>query len=890
MTSRIGPAGLLLRHLRSGAAGAVTLAVFVLLSSALLAALPGALDRIGAAELQYRTAHESPNARFPAADIRQDPPLGLPADRWKPFTAALAGVRSQAAPLLRRQLGPARFTIFTEVVDLPLPPKGYPVSGTFRLVLAADPRQRESMRLVSGSWPAPINVAAADRSPIGIVLSTATAQRMGWTVGQIKRPVSDGESTVEVVLTGTFADTAGSDDYWTLNRSVLLPAVKHTVANGDIITGTGFVDPNSWPATSAFAPMGHLRIYYPLSLDGVRRSSIEPLRAHLLQFTNGVRVFPATDGVTGSPGPRGIALASHLPETLASVLATVASARSVLSVLAIGPGGAALAVLTLATGLLAARRRRTLSLLSTRGASAPQLRSINGLEALLLTVAPATVGVATAFLVLPPDDVLSALILPALAVLLPVGLLAVSATVERTGRQDLTTRSVGRSRLLFEIALVLAAAGSTVLLYRTGVRAGLDPLVVLAPLLISLASAAAVLRLFPLPMLLLQRFFRRQRGLIEFLGSARATRQSAVGFAPILALVIGIAVAVLSAVLLTTLRQGVTAASVSQVGADLRIDRPEMSQDDVRRVAALPGVAGVASQYSLGGVPIGVAGIEQGIEIYLVDTRALSLVQRGISGAVALPAGLTERHGGALPVVTSPGLAAELLTLTGRPLVVLGASATTVGLGTATQWIIADKAFLTEFGATVYSPETLLVRLDRQTDPAAVAGRIPTVVDQPGVGTSGELSARLLASPIVGGFQVVVLGALTIMGLLCTAAVLMTAVAGAPARRQLLGVLRILGLPSRATSALVAWELTPIAAAALLGGGAAGAGLARVVTDVVDLRPFTGGAVQPDVVITLPVVAALAGGFSLLVAAAIAVSAALARRAGLAAVLRFGEE
>ncbi len=901
-TSRSGLPGLLARHLRSGGAAGLAVSVLVLISSGVLAAAPGALASIGRAELAYQVGHISPNLRFLTSRVSAAPPFGpppvgvgsaLPADAtstWGELDADLAQVRAQAPRPLRDRLGPARYTAYTDLLFLPQPPAAAGVIGEFRVILAADPHLTESTRLVSGAWPTAVTQPLGLSSPVPIALSVATARRMGWRVGESQTRQLVTSSRVRLVLTGIFDKAQGSDDYWTLNRSILLPHEQPT-NNSDLITGTAFVHPASWPFVAGLTAGGYLRLYYPFDVAGVPASQTDELRAQLERFSNGVHPL-GTSRAADPARLSSVVLSTGSAITLAAVQSTVGSAAAVLSLLLVGPCGAALAVLAMGSGLLAGRRRTAFALLGVRGAAGVNLRVVSAIEGLLLSLPAAAVGVGLAFRVLPPDAVGPALILPAIAAVLPAALLAWSVSAP-AGRPDVATRRAGAPRRAAELAVLAVAIGSTMLLYRS--RAGtvtrLDLLILIAPLFLCLAAMVLLTRIFPIPMAAAHRLFRRRPGLVGSFGSARAIRDRALSSAPLLALLLGIAMAVLSATLLTTLQRGVVSAARTNTGADLRVDRPGLQPGETTRIAAVAGVQRVAAVATVDSVTVRISGIEQGVPVYLVDTAALTSVQAGVVGAVPLPAGMTTMRGSAVPVVVSPDLAAASgLSVDGRPLVAVGTSATTAGIGHSTRWILADLNFLSTFSNLPTFPDTLLIGLSSDADSQAVVVRIAQVVADPVIGVPGDAAAVLLAAPVIGGLQLTMAVALVIMGLLCAAAVIMTAVAGAPVRQKIIAILRIIGLPARATGQIVGWELAPIAVVALFGGVGVGIGLSRIVTDVVDLRPFTGGRTAPPVSAGAPLLALLLGGFLLAVTVFIGLSTVVARRAGLATVLRFGDE
>ncbi|HNP14973.1 MAG TPA: FtsX-like permease family protein, partial [Terrimesophilobacter sp.] len=107
---------------------------------------------------------------------------------------------------------------------------------------------------------------------------------------------------------------------------------------------------------------------------------------------------------------------------------------------------------------------------------------------------------------------------------------------------------------------------------------------------------------------------------------------------------------------------------------------------------------------------------------------------------------------------------------------------------------------------------------------------------------------------------------------------------------RLLALLRTLGLMPRQARGITSWEIGPTAAVAVLIGLALGAVLPFIVLAGVDLRPFTGGVVQPDVQFIPWLIGLIVGGFALLVVFAALIAMAAARRVSLAKTLRTSEE
>jgi putative ABC transport system permease protein len=316
----------------------------------------------------------------------------------------------------------------------------------------------------------------------------------------------------------------------------------------------------------------------------------------------------------------------------------------------------------------------------------------------------------------------------------------------------------------------------------------------------------------------------------------------------------------------------------------------------VKRVRAVPGVAAVATSMTVDPVQIKVSGTEQAMSVYLVDARQLRAAQAGVQGAAPIPASVVESdpldH-----VVISTDLATQLgqlpagsLSVDQHRLTVAGAAPSAAGLGRSVTWILADRALSRYFTDADYDPDTLLISLSPGTGPASAAAAVSAAVAGEGTVVSpDQVSATLLNSPAIGGVRTIVLTVLVGMAVLSGLAVTLLSVGTASARRRMLAVLGILGLPSASARRLVGWELVPLCLAAFLGGGAVGAGLSRIVVYAIDLRPFTGGTAAPAVATGGSVLAALVGGFAVAVGVATLIGSAVAGRASAAVVMRFGD-
>src|SRR5699024_7444508 len=146
-------------------------------------------------------------------------------------------------------------------------------------------------------------------------------------------------------------------------------------------------------------------------------------------------------------------------------------------------------------------------------------------------------------------------------------------------------------------------------------------------------------------------------------------------------------------------------------------------------------------------------------------------------------------------------------------------------------------------------PRLALISLaeDAEVD-VAIAG-IGAVIDHIGVITSPAQNVeQFLASPSSASLERGFAVALAVTVALSVVAIAATLVLAAPARGRLVAVLRTLGAGPKVARVMVMWETLPLVGIAVLFGTGLGLGLPVLLAESVDLRPFTGGAVQPELI------------------------------------------
>lgn len=814
------------------------------------------------------------------------------------------------------------------------------------LAIRVDARIGERVQLVEGRAPEPWDASGLFEGrtpfdvlrarPLEVMASVDTADRMRWRVGE-QRDMT-GVVPIPVVLVGTFEAVDPAAGYWSHLESTLFPHIVEDGNVGTTVNGTAYADPSTLAALVLGDGVALDRWY---ATDVAATATTD--RAQLLRE---LRAFLAEQE-----------LRSELTDRLADVTARQGTFASLLGVLAAGPAGVALGVLWLAAVLAAERRRGALVLAAVRGASGAGVRLAMAAQGLVVAAPAAALGALAAAAVLPrPVALLGPVVwaVPAAVAVAPALLMALAAgpamREARRGRPDAPRRarearevrdpaggrrgagrfalSPARRRRLrvgLEVAVVGLAGFAAWATRQRGLAGGgasgragdavggADPLLVAGPVLLALAGGVLALRLYPLPLRALTRALHRRRRLPHFLGAAEATRSPRAGLAAVVALVLGVGIAVFSGVAHATVRGGVERTAAAVVGADVRVDAEGITAGEVAAVAGLDGVARVAEVAYAGRGPFALGSSEGRVDVMVVDPAALAAVQAGLPGVVPLP-----------DLAASPAAAAETgvpAILGGRkpehldrpavlrwgadfePIALEGvATADAVpGVTSGTSWIVVDRA--TWLARTGGEPrvDRLLLDLAPGADARAVAARARDLLADPdgGVGSRrvtvtalGDVRAGVGDAALARGLTVGMLAGAGVAGLLAVVVLALALAVRAPDRARLVGLLATVGAPRGTTWRLVAWEVAPLVGAGVLVGLVVGAVLPWVVLPTADLRPFTGGLADPPLRID-PAVPLLVGGAAVLAAVlAVALAAAVSSRsrsAAAAVVLREGE-
>lgn len=876
--TRFGMIRLTARTARTAVGPGVFLALLAVAAASLVVAAPGPVEGALTGALRYDLTS---NAGAAERELRADgvgvPPVGpstnpsasglTPADDavWGALEDQLGELHASMGPTLRASVAPAQFTTVTDAVAVSTLP-GEPPAQVTELALGADPRFADRIRIDSGRLPEPV-VAGGD---VDVVLSTACAEAAEWHVGD-RRSLTTPTGTRVVRLSGTFTPRDATDPFWTHTSSLVRPSVLAGVS-GSIVVVQGYLAPVSWPEVSTVAAPVRSSIWFRIDPGVVTMATAGALVSEIRAFESQTHVLgPATE----SSRLEALRFSTRAPTFIDASVRRGAVSLQALAMLAAGPASALLAALVLAARLFARRLETASRVMSARGSGRLRLHAVTAASALAWLLPGAVGGVLA-------GRTLGGTTPTGGTVLVTVAITAIMPSLVAAGRWDGTGAGLLRARVMAEIGVLTVAAAAVLVLVRNGAASSsgtesLNPLLVAGPPVVALTGAIVALRVLPVALRGLAVLGRRRPGLTTFLGAARSSRTVSGGAAAMTALTLGLSIAVFSGSILSTLSTGIGTSSRLATGADLRVSASALSDDQLRTVAAVPGVRRIAAVSTDRGVDLSVGASHATISVLVVDTVALNAVQAGVPGGLAIPASLGHTDGGPVPVILSRRAAdlvdGEPLSLAGHALTVAAVAPSVTSLSNSTTWLLVDAAVAPELLTGIPSPEVALVRLDGTARPDLVTQAVRRAVGtDPTVTTPAELTRARTASPALTGLWQAAVVASALSGICGAFAIVMTLVLGSGARSRLLAVLASLGATRRDERALTAWEIGPTTVAALVSGGAVGVLLARMIIPVMDLRPFTGLAGTATTVIDVPSTTAFAGAFCAVVLLVIALS------------------
>jgi len=789
---------------------------------------------------------------------------------------------------------------------------------------------RHYSRLASGSYPqAAVTTGHGSRAVVTLAaaVTAATAATLGLRPGTVIQLGRDpaallSDPSVRLKVTGIVTAADPSAAFWTHDPSLAGPTPARVSGGAQIWQGGVFIGAAELPALETAATQG------TLAPGDVQAFWDAPLDTRALTVSQVPGVIQAMTTLQGQLQEAGIVVAGPLPAGLGSPSisvqgvgnltdfeATAAAVGATDSLLTVGLFAVAIILLLVCALVVAVAYRAELALLRARGGSTVQVARRTAVRTAVVAGPALAAGALAAVLAIPGGANPASWRLLAVVAAITVAAPALLAGWQHRGPRSLATSGRGdvvfhrRSarRMVAELCVIIAIAGGVAGLRARGLAPGtsVDPYTSSAPVLVALAAGLIAAWVYPWPLRALLRLTAARRGTVGYLGIARAARARSDTLLPALALVVALAVIALGGTIRAAVSRGQVTASWQQVGADVVVKRTglqtSISPAAQRAIGKVPGVRAQAAFFYVspgsplaGNLLIGTEGaLPTGV---LVADPASYAALAADTPWPAFPARLLARPGpgGAIPVIASPQIAADVrtgsnqLAFDSSQLTIhVAATAASTPAQTSGDFIILPAWAATRIrGGT--APNTVLLAGTGINVPqlrAALARSLPgfqftsraAVLQSTADAPSVQGSTRLFELSVAAGAA-------------CSVAAVLLGLALAGRDRTRLGAwLTALGLTDRQARRLALLDALPLLLIAVVGAELAGAVLGQLVGPALDLSAFTGSGasvqVQPDVpTLILPVIALVA-----LVAAITAGQATFIRRRSKTGVLRLDE-
>ncbi|AVH99785.1 ABC transporter permease [Streptomyces sp. WAC00288] len=875
-------------RLRTAPRAAAALALLVLVTAYLAAALPRAVDRYETEGLRHGIASAAP--RDSVLELTSPLPVATPSQYAEVLSPDALRKRSDELRALLPdpiRTDPAqtahgvRTVARLEGLDPWLPrPDG--ISPQFVLSSPSGLDRHATLRQGRPAAGGPLRPEA--------VVTAKTAEALRLKPGAVVHVPSRNGERVAVTVTGIVEPHGPDAPYWAveplLRAPVLAPLVDEEVKY--FWQAALLLSPDS--AASLLATAGEPEVFfrYAPTADHLTARDTDRLSAALHSVGGGPDLVKLTRAVGGN-----VTVTTGLDEIVDAYRSMRDAIDPVVAVAVFGIGAVAVVVLAMTGGLFVARRDAELALLRSRGASLTGigLRLLGETSAVAVPAAALALGLAVAT-VRPPGGgsgaagaaggpgaagaagaadgagavgVLGGIPLgPSLLAASAVALVAMLVLPLRAvvlhrrprlhgGRDDLLTARPSRRRTVLELTLLVLAVGAVVSLRLRGTGDSGDHLVSAAPVLVGLIAAMVLVRIYPLPLRWLGRPARRLRGAVGPLALARAGRSSSTGMLPLLALVLALTTAAFGGSVLAGVADARDRAALLSTGGDARIDGsvewtplPAGLTETVRGTAGVRDLAAVQIEYGVA-LPSHEGTIARPMSAPLVGVEPASytrLAER--TGFGPFPAELlastgkggeaaTADTGRVLPAIASPSVAERL----GRePLEVVAAAGTfrvkVVGVRAATP-AVRGEDFLLVNGADLTRRAATALLVTGPVDGTALRSAVTARTDAFRVTLRSEERAGYVDSPLQTGAERIYLGAIGAGAGYAVVAVLLSLAQNAPERSALLARLRTMGLTRRQGRRLLGLEALPQAVLAALGGVLVGWAAVPLLAPGVDL-------------------------------------------------------
>ena len=764
---------------------------------------------------------------------------------------------------------------------------------TFRTELA------RYSQIVAGRLPVGGGSAAGQQAVVQVqaAVTTTTAARFGLKVG-----TRLDAGPVQLVITGIIRPANPASAFWSEDAVAAKPALTPgSSAQPPYWIGTVFVGPGALPLIEGTIGTGEMQVtwVYTAALGRVAASQASGLAASVnsLVSSGATVITPAGNPVT-------VTISSQIPSILSPFISGENAVAPALELLYVSLAVIGAIVVLLGARLVAQRRAAEFTLMRARGAALYQLAWLVLRASVVIAAAAGAVAAVLAIGLTPGDSDAVGWWLAGLTIAVTLaGPVLISVVPQRvaapaTGRPE--RRAAGRRpaarRIVVETALVAVAIGGLVVLRNQGLSSGNSGLYTgAAPVLVAIPVAVVLLRCYPLLARELARIAGLSRGVVAFVGLARATRTPPGTVLPAFALVLVLAMVAFPDMVSTSVTRSQVAESWQQVGADAIIQAPPGQAIPAalqRQISSVPGVVSSAT------AEVDAGSLDAGTElsVMFVDPARYAAVIARAPGPrfplAALSGNAGSDQAGAIVPAVATTAAAQLV----------GTAPTSITVGTSTITIrlagrISGVPGVTASAVVVVPDEPLGSNpggnLMLVAGPRLDAARLSAVVYSSQPDASVTLRATALAAlttaPVLQAAQTALTQGLATAAGFGVLILLLSLLLTAQTRELTLASLATMGLRRWQSQLLLVAEVLPPVVAAAIGGVACAWLLAPLVGPSLNLAAF--GGTGSAIVVTPAVfpLAASAAGLVLAALLVLAVQAVITYHRGSARALRIAD-
>ncbi len=734
---------------------------------------------------------------------------------------------------------------------------------------------------------------------IEICLSESVASALNIELGSVIQTQNYVQSRVYLHVVGIVRASDPTDPVWTPIPEALEGLVIDTPGRPIYRRGTAVVSTQTASVlTSDLEQPFNGTVVLEVDSEGLTlEGTKEVAQAMRALESTAASLIPAPD--------ISVQMTSELAPALEAYPRRAKAALAQMSIMVAGVIAVAGIVVALMARLLLTRRESDIALERARGSSVPSIAIRLSMESFVITLAGVTAGYVVARAAISGEFGTGP---PSLVALVSVAALPVLGALSArrmwtsrrlpANRRDRAriTRAKKAKRLTLEALAVTLAIAAVFALQQRGLlsmrTSGVDPFLAAAPVLLTLGVTVAVLRLYPIPMILVQAIAKRTRGVAGILTLAKARERMAA--LPLLSLSLAISVAVSGGLFVSTIQEGQEQASWERVGGDVRIESGiEDSQASALEAEGLTVSRVVSEPYV--NVNIGTSYLK--VHLLAIDDDYADVVEA--SGFVEaddlrmLLEADKDATTGEIPALISPQYRALDFTDT-REAFIGGGYHDFVIVGDALSvpsgWtdgpflVMPADILLAEEADAPLAYNLTLVAGDGAEEAVLGLGIDPSITS-----TRDEWLEGVRESALIGGVALVMLVAAVTVGLLAGIGLLLTVLQGVRERGLALSMLRTQGLSARYGWWLALTELAPLTIAAIAGGTVAGTAILLLLGSTLGLKLLSGGVSTPALQVNPAFLTMVGVGIFVLLIAAVAAEVVAHRRDKLSEVLRLGD-